>query len=164
MQEEIWKDVLGYEGIYQVSNLGRVKSFKRCKEKILKPYKDTAGYLMVDLNKNKRITLSVHRLIATTFLGISDLQVNHINGIKTDNKLENLEFVCARENSSHRNLNKNTTSKFIGVSWNKQNSKWVSNIRINGHQTYLGLFETELDAFVKADNFVDKSFLNLISS
>ena len=144
--EEIYKDVLGYEGIYQVSNLGNVKSLKFSKEKILKPYKDTGGYLTVDFNKNNRKTFMVHKIVATAFLGVSDLHVNHKNSDRNDNRLENLEYVNRRENNTHRFKNKNTTSKFTGVCWDKSRGKWFSSIKINGKRINLGRFNTELEA------------------
>ncbi len=104
--EEEWKDIIGYEGKYQVSNLGRIKSLCRVvqrknghiqtiNERILKPTISNKGYYMVSLDGK---TYTVHRLEALAFLGKSKLTVNHINGIKTDNRIENLEFVTHKEN------------------------------------------------------------------
>lgn len=105
MQNEIWKDILYYEDKYQVSNLGNVKSlnFNRSgKSRNLKTCLRDGHYLSVDLSKNnKRVTYFVHKLVSNAFLGISKLQVNHKNGIKTDNKLENLELVTRSENMQH---------------------------------------------------------------
>ena len=103
--EEIWKDVVGYEGIYQVSNLGRVKSLNynhTGKEKVRKLDLGRKGYYLVVLCKGgKRKAHIVHRLVMLAFIGESDLQVNHKNGIKTDNRLENLEYCTASENIRH---------------------------------------------------------------
>ena len=103
--EEIWKDAPGYEGRYQVSNLGKVKSLnynRTCKEVILKAGKDGRGYLRVVLRKDgNSITNTIHRLVMLAFVGESGLDVNHINGIKTDNRLENLEYCTRSENIQH---------------------------------------------------------------
>ena len=145
--EEIWKDVLGYEGIYQVSNLGMIKSLKCNKEIILKPVKNYFGYLQVTLSKEKTEKIfKIHRLVAIAFLGQNDFSVNHINSDKTDNRLENLEYVSSRENNSHAWQNRIKTSKYTGVCWHKKSNKWQSSIRINGKLKSLGTFDSELDA------------------
>lgn len=107
LSEEVWKDVIGYEGLYQISNFGNVKSlgnsFSR-KERFLKLSPQSKGYLTVVLQKNgKRKMMLVHRLVAEYFVSnLNDkLQVNHINGIKTNNRAENLEWVSHRENLDH---------------------------------------------------------------
>lgn len=110
LNNEIWKDIPEYEELYQVSNLGRVRSLDRivtrkdgrkqlCKGKLLSPCKLRWGYLGVNLSKNnKGLTKKVHRLVAKTFLNNSFnlLDVNHIDEDKTNNRLNNLEW-CSRE-------------------------------------------------------------------
>ena len=93
--KEIWKDIPNYEGLYQASNLGRIKSIPRNgtikKERILKQTLDTTGYLTIGLHKdNKAKKVNVHRLIAKTFIpNINNYNViNHIDGNKTNNKIE----------------------------------------------------------------------------
>lgn len=107
--QEIWKDIKGYEGLYQVSNLGRIKSLPRDTNNqyknglIMKPY-NCLGYLKIQLRKNGNYKwFCVHRLVAMAFLKNynSKLQVNHKNGNKDDNNLENLEMVTASENQLH---------------------------------------------------------------
>ncbi len=101
---EIFKDIKGYEGIYQVSNLGNIKSYNKYKEgKILIPYRINSGYEMVSLRGCINKSYLIHRLVAKTFLlnPKNKREVNHINGIKTDNRLENLEWSTPSENMKH---------------------------------------------------------------
>lgn len=111
MANEIWEDILGYEGFYQVSNMGRVRSLDRVTSngkrrigKILKTRLDKDGYEFLNLSINgKRRIHKVHRLVLETFNPTDDssLEVNHINEIKDDNRLENLEWVTHKQNCNH---------------------------------------------------------------
>lgn len=142
---EIWKDVPNYEGLYQVSNLGRVKSIRFNKERILKAGVSSTGYLIVVLCVGKPITFAVHRLVAATFINsdFNGLVVDHINTIKTDNRVSNLQLVTHRENLSK---DKKGASKFTGVHWAKRDKRWISRISIGLDRKYLGSFVTELEA------------------
>lgn len=109
---EIWKPVVGYEGFYDVSNLGRVRSVSRryCISRVLKHTYHKNGYPLVFLSRkvvaedggvSYKKTVKVHRLVAEAFLGLSELTVNHKNGIKDDNRVENLEWISHEDNIRH---------------------------------------------------------------
>ncbi len=102
MEKEIYKTIKCFED-YKISNLGNVKSFKRKnKPIILKGGITSWGYPYVLLYKEGKRTLrTIHSLVADAFLGESKLEVNHKNGIKTDNNLKNLEYCSRKENIQH---------------------------------------------------------------
>lgn len=90
MDQEIWKDIDGYKGLYQISNLGRVKSLRQ--NRIMKPSSNEKGYLRVGLTKNKEYkTVKVHRLVAIAFISNphNKSEINHINNIRNDNRAGN---------------------------------------------------------------------------
>lgn len=114
VNQEIWKDIKDYEGSYQISNLGRVKSLSKTlwngvgyfesKERILVPGKDKDGYLQVGLYKNKkRKSFKIHRLVGQHFILNEENkpEINHKDGDKQNNNVNNLEWVTSSENSTH---------------------------------------------------------------
>lgn len=147
---EQWKDVIDYEGLYQVSDLGRVKSIKigtNRKNKILKP--NIRIYSTIDLAKNKkRRTMPIHKIVSMAFLNHipcgHKLVVNHKNFNKIDNRLKNLEIITQRENSSKTYLNPTGSGTFFY--WCAQYNKWIIKRYTNKKVEILGLFNTELEA------------------
>lgn len=115
IQDEVWKDIEGYEGLYQVSTCGNIKSLAKPrkngngrsyiqKEKLLKQTFTSTGYKKVELYKDgKRKGFKVHRLVAIAFIPNPDNkpEVNHIDGNKINNNIDNLEWVTSSENSIH---------------------------------------------------------------
>jgi hypothetical protein len=96
----VWKDIPIFDGLYKISSNGEVLSVRY--NKILKPTSSKKGYHVVDLRNNgKRRGMFIHRLVMLSFIGESKLEVNHKNGVKTDNRLENLEYVTTKENIRH---------------------------------------------------------------
>lgn len=108
---EQWKDIKGYEGLYQVSSLGRVKRIlfknkmvEKKEDKVLKPFQSKKGYLQVTLCKNNKTKLfNIHRLVAEAFIDNPDNlpQVNHRDENKENNKINNLEFCTSKYNHNY---------------------------------------------------------------
>jgi len=102
---EIWKNIEHYKGIYLISSFGRVKSFNKYIDGIImKNSTDNNGYQIICLsNKNSKKTNKIHQLVASAFIPNPEnkLEVNHINGIKKDNNVRNLEWVTSKENRRH---------------------------------------------------------------
>lgn len=151
MKKEIWKDIPGYEGLYQVSNWGQVKSIKFGNERILKACLDKSQYLGIVLSINgKRTFYKVHQLVAITFLGHirngMETVVNHIDNNPLNNHLDNLELVTSRYNNSCHKTD-------VGVGWYKALNKWWSTIYLNDKNIHLGYFtdkQEALDMYQKA--------------
>ncbi len=162
LKEEIWRDIPSYEGLYQVSNYGNVKSLERYvkgkvenrlqKENILS--KRLVGdignqYYAVTLCNNKdRKQIKISVLVAMAFLnhtpnGYVGFTVDHIDNNPLNNTVNNLQVITKRENSSK---DKKGISKYTGVTFNKKSNKWRSQIWINGRNKTLGSFNDELEA------------------
>lgn len=157
MKIEEWKDIPGYEGFYQVSNLGRVKSLPRKGSRrlnILKPKVQCGRFKLHIYKDGIRKGIYVHQLVAMAFLGHRPCGykavVDHIDNNPFNNNVDNLQITTARHNSSKDKKNK--TSKYTGVRWKSANKKWVAEIHYKGKKHHLGYFECELKAHLTYQN------------
>jgi hypothetical protein len=141
--EEIWKDIPEYEGLYQVSSFGNVRSFNGRWSKELTILKqktnNKTGYRFLTLCKNKKQkTITIHQLVAMGFLGHKpdryNVVINHIDNNRLNNNVSNLELVSNRYNTSCHKTD-------VGSFWDKHNKKWKSAIKINGVDVHLGSFD-----------------------
>jgi hypothetical protein len=150
---EIWKDVVGYEGIYQVSNLGKVKSLMFNKQKILKQVKSTNGYFMVGLWKEKKSSRHlVHRIMYEAFYGIKSCRqyvIDHIDNNKENNNLSNLQYITNRQNSSK---DKNSKTGESNIYFNS--NAYLVRMRINNVKKSIGTYKTIEDAIWHRNNFL----------
>lgn len=165
MDKEIWKAVPNYEGIYEASSHGRIRSLdreitdkragvRRIKGRTLKTENKVngAGYQGVSLcNSGIKEDFSVHQIIAQTFLEHEpkgyEKVVNHIDGDRLNNKVENLEIVTVRENTSvkFRKNSEKFSSSHVGVSYSARVGKWKVTIGFKGKGVHLGYFDCERD-------------------
>ena len=165
--KEVWKDIEGYEGYYQVSDLGNFRSSDRfVKSKnnskrflngqLLKEgtYRDGRKYITLSKNGGKK-TFQSHRIVFATFNGIlvQGLVIDHINNIPTDNRSINLQQITIRENNIKDS--KGYTSKYPGVSIYR-NIKWRAVIHINGKQKWLGSYDNEKEASIAYEKALNK--------
>lgn len=138
-----WIDILGFENNYMVSNTGQVKN--KNTERILKPTKGKDGYLRVDLRiGDKRKNATVHRVLMESFFGATDLDVNHKDGNKSNNNINNLEFCTRRENLIHALDNdlRKPRKKNIIIAFNEDKEEVM---RFEGYEevfTFLGVKRT----------------------
>lgn len=168
MDKENWKRIIDYESEYEISDNGVIKSLQRkvshsrgfeitIPERILKFSKNKNGYCQVNLTKNsKQKCFKVHRLVALHFIenpnNLPD--INHIDGNKENNNVNNLEWVSRRENCCHRSfLKEKKSSNFIGVTKDNIRNKWISQIRYKGKRIFLGRFDSEQEAYDKRIDF-----------
>ncbi len=143
---EEYKQIIDFDN-YEVSNLGNVRNIKT--GRILKGSVNNHGYLIVGLFKNnKRKNKKIHRLIAEAFIENPENKpfVDHNDGNKTNNNINNIRFATVSENGQNAKIPKNNTSGAKGVSWNNNKNKWEAYIIIDGIKIHLGCFENIEDA------------------
>ncbi|MCK4500824.1 HNH endonuclease [Candidatus Babeliales bacterium] len=167
------KEIVNYEGLYEISLDGEIKSLGRyvkhssgngeCfrKPRILKQSINSRGYKVVTLfdKDGKRKMWGVHMLMAMTFLnhtpdGTHKLVVDHKDNNRLNNQLDNLQIITGRENTSKDR--KGGTSKYVGVSWYKKTSKWVSYIHLDGKKRFIGYFDDEQEAHLAYQKELNK--------
>lgn len=165
MRNEVWKQIPSYEGYYEVSDMGNVRSidrevvvrrssgsyYLRKSGRLLRSCINSNGYVAVGLCKDSIVKqFRVHQLVAMAFLGHTicghDRIVDHIDGNRMNNKLSNLRIISQRENCFNRDYKRKVTSKYTGVYFDKTKKRWVAQIRVNGVLRNLGRFREEIDA------------------
>lgn len=157
VMSEVWKVIPGYEGIYEVSDFGRVKSILRTDRfgrtrggMFLSPGLGKNGYYTVALCKNgKQKSRNVHKLVMEAFVGKSEKVVNHIDGVRSNNNLSNLEYVTQRENvilGKLSQLNKSKSADYAGVSLVKSTGNFEVRKVIERKAYYLGVYNSQSDA------------------
>ncbi len=160
---ETFKNIIDYENLYQISNLDNIKNLKT--NRILKNIKHSDGYFCISLFKDKKPkSFLIHRLVGIHFIPNPNNYsiINHIDTIKTNNCVDNLEWVNNRENISHGYKLKNKSSKYPGVSLHKQSNKWKAGVHINGKEKHIGYYLTEelaaqaYNEYLIANNIVNK--------
>jgi len=163
----IWKDVVGFEGLYEVSNFGQIKGLEKVckagiknnpfikkKERIMKQYTGLHGYMTIGLKKGeKHYTRTVHSLVWESFVGDypkkNDIyQIDHIDGNKCNNNIENLQLLTRRENTAKSVIK---SGKLTGAFKNGNN--WTARISINNKLVNLGTFQTQLEAHLAYNNY-----------
>lgn len=146
---EEWR-VIADVPLYMISNMGRVKTIKT--GRIRKPSLDAHGYYRVILNMDGNgYTRKIHRLVAQHFIENTENKpdVDHINRVKTDNRLCNLRWSTESENQMNKSKQSNNTSGITGISFHKLKNKWQAFIMINRKKKHLGYFQNKEEAIQK---------------
>lgn len=176
---ERWEDIKGYEGLYQVSDLGRVKGLKRkvknngghsiIKEKIKKSVigynKRGERWLWTPLWKNGKVrNCRISRLVAQAFIDNPNnyLEVDHIDRNTFNNNISNLRWANSSMQKRNSNRCDNSTSKYNGVCFDKSNKKWKASITINGRAKHIKSCISEKEAAVQFDLFCIKNNLDRV--
>ena len=161
MKNEIWKDIIGYENLYQISNYGNIKSINKGRfyNKNLKCQKNHKGYLTITLTKNNyRKNFKIHQLVAISFLnhtpcGMKKV-IDHIDNNKLNNSVKNLQITdCHKNHYFVKNNIKKSKYKWIYY----ENNKWRVRIYTKDKRINLGVFDTEIEAIEKLKNHLNSA-------
>lgn len=175
---EVWKDIPGFEKRYQASNLGRIRSIQdnhgKYREQIRSTWISNKGYVYVQLFiKDKRHNVSVHHAVASAFLPNPDHKptVNHLDGNKQNNFVGNLEWSTYSENLKHafetglsnaqhvadrqRGTKIGVTSNFHNVSWDNTRKKWKATLKDKGRMVFQKRFDCEIKAAEYVNTMLD---------
>jgi len=159
--EEQWKSIINYPE-YEISNLGNCRNIQtnnnlKCYVPLNTGYKQLGLYGRDENGKNKHKSFRVHRLVAIHFIPNPEnkKEVDHINNDRLNNSITNLRWATKSENGRNRSTSgqKNVTSEYIGVEYDKRRNKWRYQIRI-GKITKTKQFNTEIEAAIKRDEFI----------
>lgn len=154
--EEIWKDIEGYNGQYQISNFGRIISYKKKHPRLL-IFKEKYGYYQIQLTNEYGIKYCrVHRLVAHHFIESipEGMLVNHIDMDRKNNCVVNLEIISHRENVIHGWRSRDKSSAYTGVSKvNRKKNPWAARIQVDKKVLFLGHYKTELEAYRARVNY-----------
>lgn len=157
MNEE-WRPIESYEGLYEVSNLGRVRSLtvrvrngvgtRVRRGRVLKQHATPEGYYTVMLScASRQRRVQVSRLVGRAFLGMpADLEIDHEDRNPANNAASNLRVATTAQNHRNTRRPKTNTSGFKGVSWHRARGKWRASISVNNRTKQLGHFDTPEDA------------------
>jgi len=168
--DELWKDINGYEGYYQISTLGNVRSLDRIvtyKNGRTAKYKGSmrspsvSEYRLIALSKDGSVSVKkISRLVAEHFLFKIDGKdiVNHIDGNKKNDCVANLEWCTLSENSIHafENNLSSKKNKVAGVFYEKRRGKWASYLYRNSKNIFIGRYETQLQAIEARENYINE--------
>lgn len=173
--EELWKPIPNFNG-YEISNMGRIRSLDclivsekrtfRKKGKILQASLDSKGYKYFKFRpfgdpRNKRINIRIHRIVMEAFNGPSELIVDHINNIRTDNRLSNLQYLTIRQNSIKGKIQDlGRTLEDRNICFCNTTKRWIFSIRIDGFSRYQYASKNKEDVVSFRDNFYKENKIN----
>ena len=153
MAEVEWKKIQ-YNNNYSINRNGDVRNDKT--SRIIKQFRHNEGYTLVTLCKKNKTNYLLHRLLATAFIENDDplrkYEIDHKNGIRCDNSLDNLRWCNRSDNSFNKQKSQGKTSKYKGVSYYRNYGNWESRVTLNREKIHLGYYDTEEEAALAYNN------------